>query len=80
MATTGATNPEELALAELNVDATPQQPTKPSETLFGPNIGAVPTGPAWTESSRKPAPPGDELTVDILKNWIAKSKEVGLYN
>ena len=32
-------------------------------------------GPAWTESSEKSS---DVLTPDIVKNWIAKSKEVSL--
>jgi hypothetical protein len=75
MATTGPTQPDELGLAEMSIE-TPGQTTKEPETLFGPNIGVVPSGPAWTESGIKHPPPGDELTLDILKSWITKSKEV----
>ncbi len=46
---------------------------KKQDTLFGPNIGIVSGGPEWTERSDKPL---DELTPEIVKTWIAKSKEV----
>ncbi|KDQ58442.1 hypothetical protein JAAARDRAFT_34241 [Jaapia argillacea MUCL 33604] len=46
---------------------------KKSDTLFGPNIGIVTSGPAWTETQEKGAK--DELTPEIVKGWIAKSKE-----
>lgn len=47
-----------------------------SDTLFGPSIGVVAGGPDWTDSidSEK----DEELTPDIVKAWIAKSKEVSL--
>ncbi|KZT04492.1 uncharacterized protein LAESUDRAFT_682687 [Laetiporus sulphureus 93-53] len=45
---------------------------KTSDTLFGPNIGIVSGGPEWTERHEKSS---DELTPEIIKNWIARSKE-----
>ncbi|OBZ67824.1 hypothetical protein A0H81_12385 [Grifola frondosa] len=45
---------------------------KKADTLFGPNIGIVSGGPEWTEREEKS---GDELTPEIVKKWIAKSKE-----
>lgn len=45
------------------------------EPLFGPSIGAVSNGPAWTLSSEKKVVT-DELTQDIVNLWIEKSKEV----
>ena len=51
----------------------PATDKKTSDTLFGPNIGVLGGGPAWTESGEKSS---DVLTPDIVKNWIAKSKEV----
>ena len=46
---------------------------KTSDTLFGPNIGIVSGGPEWTERHEKSS---DELTPEIIKSWIARSKEV----
>jgi len=49
---------------------------KNQETLFGPNIGAVTSGPAWTETAEKEKKPiTDQLTPEVVKGWIAKSKE-----
>ncbi|KAH8101178.1 hypothetical protein BXZ70DRAFT_934782 [Cristinia sonorae] len=45
---------------------------KKQDTLFGPNIGIVTTGPEWSENPEKSK---DDLTADIVKGWIAKSKE-----
>lgn len=45
---------------------------KKQDTLFGPNIGIVARGPEWTESREKVI---DELTPEIVKAWIAKSKQ-----
>ncbi|EPS93410.1 hypothetical protein FOMPIDRAFT_1170552 [Fomitopsis schrenkii] len=45
---------------------------KKSDTLFGPNIGIVSGGPAWTERHEKGA---DELTPEVIKSWISRSKE-----
>jgi hypothetical protein len=68
------TAPDELAAAEAEIEA---PAVREPETLFGPHIGAVPAGPAWTEPPAGAAPaPAEELTLDTLKSWIAKSKEV----
>ena len=48
---------------------------KKQETLFGPNIGVVNSGPAWTEHGKKQTVE-DQLTPEVVKEWIAKSKEV----
>lgn len=61
---------------------------KKSDTLFGPNIGILATGPAWTESGNTLADDKenekklavDPLTPEIVKGWIAKSKEVSPLN
>ena len=47
--------------------------SKGNDTLFGPNIGVLGGGPEWTESMEKSA---DVHTPEIVKGWIAKSKEV----
>jgi len=49
------------------------QEKKKQDTLFGPNIGIVASGPEWTERHEKQS---DELTPEVVKSWIAKSKEV----
>ncbi|EJF57371.1 hypothetical protein DICSQDRAFT_163437 [Dichomitus squalens LYAD-421 SS1] len=46
--------------------------SKGNDTLFGPNIGVLGGGPEWTESQDKSS---DVLTPEIVKGWIAKSKE-----
>lgn len=59
-------------------DAAPKDTTKPPkkhDTLFGPNIGIVSSGPEWTETSQDKSLV-DELTPEIVKGWVAKSKEV----
>ena len=59
-------------------EAAPKDATKPPkkhDTLFGPNIGIVSSGPEWTEASQDKSLV-DELTPDIVKGWVAKSKEV----
>ncbi|KAF5368661.1 hypothetical protein D9757_010216 [Collybiopsis confluens] len=47
---------------------------KGPETLFGPNIGVISGGPAWTNATEKKVLK-DELTIDVVKSWIDKSKE-----
>ncbi|KAK1231435.1 hypothetical protein PQX77_005444 [Marasmius sp. AFHP31] len=47
---------------------------KSPESLFGPNIGVISGGPAWTASTEKKMLK-DELTMDVVKSWIEKSKE-----
>ena len=51
------------------------KPPKKHDTLFGPNIGIVSSGPEWTETSQDKTLV-DELTPEIVKGWVAKSKEV----
>ncbi|KAG5646368.1 hypothetical protein DXG03_003691 [Asterophora parasitica] len=47
---------------------------KTHDSLFGPNIGVVSSGPAWTAVSEKKVLT-DELTPEIVSSWIAKSKD-----
>lgn len=55
------------------------QKDKKADTLFGPNIGIVSGGPKWTErKERKAAGAGDELTPEIVRAWMAKSKQVSV--
>jgi hypothetical protein len=59
-------------------EAAPKDVTKPPkkhDTLFGPNIGIVSSGPEWAEISQDKTLV-DELTPEIVKGWVAKSKEV----
>lgn len=49
--------------------------SKQGSSLFGPNIGIVNNGPAWTNMQEKKMVV-DELTQDIVKGWIEKSKDV----
>jgi hypothetical protein len=51
------------------------KPPKKHDTLFGPNLGIVSSGPEWTEISQDKTVV-DELTPEIVKGWVAKSKEV----
>ncbi|CDO70530.1 hypothetical protein BN946_scf184569.g73 [Trametes cinnabarina] len=51
---------------------TPSTTQKSNDTLFGPNIGLLGGGPDWTESHEKNQ---DVLTPEIVKGWIAKSKQ-----
>ncbi|KAI0064400.1 hypothetical protein BV25DRAFT_1823394 [Artomyces pyxidatus] len=49
---------------------------KKQDTLFGPNIGIVSSGPKWADSDdEKRRSSVDELTPEIVKGWVAKSKE-----
>ena len=48
---------------------------KSSEPLFGPCIGPVRSGPAWTICSEKKVVT-DELTPEVVNSWVEKSKEV----
>ncbi|KAI9567490.1 hypothetical protein HD554DRAFT_2107542 [Boletus coccyginus] len=47
---------------------------KESKQLFGPDIGVVSNTPAWAHNVGKSAA-ADSLSADIIKNWIARSKE-----
>ncbi|KAK0474152.1 hypothetical protein IW261DRAFT_1499022 [Armillaria novae-zelandiae] len=46
---------------------------KHPDSLFGPNIGIVSSGPAWTTNKEKKVL-ADELTPDVVRGWIEKSK------
>jgi hypothetical protein len=48
---------------------------KKHEALFGPNIGVVNSGPAWTDVKDKKQT-AEELTPDVVQSWITRSKEV----
>lgn len=61
-----------INMGELNSE---NKDRKKQETLFGPNIGVVNPGPAWTEDGKKKTVE-DQLTPEVVKEWIAKSKEV----
>ena len=60
--------------APSGTSTTTTAPSK-NDTLFGPNIGVLGTGPEWTE---RPDKSDDVLTPEIVKGWIAKSKEVSV--
>lgn len=51
---------------------------KATEPLFGPSIGTISGGPAWTFSNEKKVV-SDELTPEIVNGWIEKSKQVCIY-
>ena len=66
-----------INMGDLNINPaeaqSPSSSKKKQDTLFGPNIGIVARGPEWTETKEKAI---DELTPDVVRGWIAKSKEV----
>ena len=68
--------PAPPAAAGATTTATTPAPRKPSDTLFGPNIGVLGGGPDWTENHEKNQ---DVLTPEIVKGWIAKSKQVSAF-
>jgi hypothetical protein len=57
-------------------DTTNSKDKKTQESLFGPNIGVVSSGPSWATATEKKVLT-DELTPDIVNSWIEKSKDVG---
>ena len=66
-------NMADLTISPTEAASAANQNKKKQDTLFGPNIGIVARGPEWTETREKVI---DELTPDIVRGWIAKSKEV----
>ncbi|KAA1472091.1 hypothetical protein DENSPDRAFT_859296 [Dentipellis sp. KUC8613] len=48
---------------------------KKHDTLFGPNIGIVSGGPNWAVSDDEKKATKDELTPEVVKSWVAKSKQ-----
>ncbi|KAI0312162.1 hypothetical protein OF83DRAFT_1176901 [Amylostereum chailletii] len=72
-ATTMATTHEQTQDEIIDMDSGKE---KKQDTLFGPNIGIVNGGPKWTDAvDNEKRPSTDELTPDIVKGWIEKSKE-----
>ncbi|KAI3613206.1 hydroxyproline-rich glycoprotein [Moniliophthora roreri] len=60
----------------LGNDTTSPKEKKSPDSLFGPNIGVISSGPSWTSAADKNKMLlKDELTMDIVKSWIEKSKE-----
>ncbi|KAJ7145191.1 hypothetical protein C8R43DRAFT_825426, partial [Mycena crocata] len=66
--------PNPVGLTTLpNADAAKK--TTAPDSLFGPNIGPVQPGPAWTSQTQpKRLVDADELTTDTVRAWIEKSK------
>jgi len=56
-------------------NSTTTKDKKAHEPLFGPSIGSVSSGPAWTIGSEKKVLT-DELTPDTIAAWVEKSKDV----
>ncbi|KAJ7211207.1 hypothetical protein GGX14DRAFT_449465 [Mycena pura] len=67
-------NPNPVSLATLGQsESKPLAPTP--DSLFGPNIGPIQSGPAWTANTQpKRLVEPDELTTDTVRTWIEKSK------
>ncbi|KAK2462386.1 hypothetical protein APHAL10511_005692 [Amanita phalloides] len=66
------------ALAQAEVDNTATLASSMSSTtnepLFGPNVGLLGAGPAWAVTNEKKVV-SDDLTPDVVKAWIEKSKQ-----
>lgn len=62
-----------INMSEIGASSPGTQEKKKQDTLFGPNIGIVSSGPKWTEREDKS---NDELTPEIVKAWVQKSKQV----
>jgi hypothetical protein len=71
-AATGATTAATTA-ANAAANGATKDKEKKQDPLFGPNIGIIPSGPAWTVTNEKKLL-SDELTRDVVKSWIRKSK------
>ena len=61
-----------ISMADLGQDPD----SKNKDTLFGPSIGVINSGPKWAQSPKTKAAPEDELTPEIVRSWVMKSKEV----
>ncbi|KAJ7185597.1 hypothetical protein C8R46DRAFT_382945 [Mycena filopes] len=73
----GAYTPNPVSLATIPAPADPSStlPKGTPDSLFGPNIGPVQPGPAWTAQTQpKRLVDPDELTTDTVRAWIEKSK------
>ncbi|EGN92855.1 hypothetical protein SERLA73DRAFT_190414 [Serpula lacrymans var. lacrymans S7.3] len=71
MARTGTQEPVVINMGEMN-DTTNKE-NKKQDTLFGPSIGVINSGPKWTQSCDKKA--ADQLSPEIVKSWMTKVKE-----
>jgi hypothetical protein len=58
----------------INMDDNSSKKEKKQETLFGPNIGVVGSTPQWAQSIGQKAP-ADNVSSNIIQNWITRSKE-----
>ncbi|KAG1823560.1 uncharacterized protein BJ212DRAFT_1325200 [Suillus subaureus] len=58
----------------INMDDPSSKKEKKQETLFGPNIGAVGSTPQWAQSIGQKVP-ADNVSSNIIQNWITRSKE-----
>lgn len=56
-----------------NQQGSSSDPSKKDDTLFGPGVGVISSGPNWAESSNQPSK--DEISPEVLKSWLAKSKD-----
>ncbi|KAI0052096.1 hypothetical protein FA95DRAFT_1553769 [Auriscalpium vulgare] len=74
-ATAMANNPALAPGGDIVINMGDLSREKKQDTLFGPNIGIVPSGPAWTDSEHEKQKVLDELTPEIVKTWVEKSKE-----
>ncbi|KAJ7266977.1 hypothetical protein B0H12DRAFT_1179453 [Mycena haematopus] len=71
----GQFTPNPVSLAPLPANDSPKNPSATPDSLFGPNIGPVQQGPAWTTHTQpKRLVEPDELTTDTVRSWIEKSK------
>ncbi|KAJ6470077.1 hypothetical protein C8R47DRAFT_1149386 [Mycena vitilis] len=71
----GPYTPTPVSLATLPSSDSPKNPSATPDSLFGPNIGPVQQGPAWTTHTQpKRLVDPDELTTDTVRSWIEKSK------
>ncbi|KAJ7359270.1 hypothetical protein DFH08DRAFT_733970 [Mycena albidolilacea] len=70
----GQFTPNPVSLTTLPA-ADPAKNSATPDSLFGPNIGPVQQGPAWTTHTQpKRLVDPDELTTDTVRSWIEKSK------
>ncbi|KAG2067836.1 hypothetical protein BDR04DRAFT_1104424 [Suillus decipiens] len=58
----------------INMDDPSSKKQKKQETLFGPNIGVVGSTPQWAQSIGQKTS-ADNVSSNIIQNWIARSKE-----
>ncbi|KAF7325690.1 RING-type domain-containing protein [Mycena kentingensis (nom. inval.)] len=70
-------SPNPVGLNNLGTQPEPKPVTTTTmpDSLFGPNIGPIQPGPAWTVNTQpKRLVEPDELTTDTVRAWIEKSK------